>query len=158
MKHLQRYTKPSHFADWATFDRTEYYVLGGQHRDSDTLTRSNHRSILQALGGESETVLVVRDSHCMVGWVEAIYIHQSDDKALAIAEKITDNLESYPVVDESDWSELEYTEASEYWARMSVSERLYYCQKHGINVFAARRADLPEDERGELIRNLADGY
>lgn len=155
--HLTRYERPAHFADFAQFDRREYYVLGGQHRESDTVTRSNHRSILRALGGESDTVMVVRDSHWAVGWVEAIYIHESDSKALAIAEEIADKLEAYPVVNEDDWSELVYETASEYWASMSVADRLYYCQKHECSPFAARHDWIPEDRRGELISDLADG-
>jgi hypothetical protein len=157
MATLQRYERPRDFADFADFDRREYFTLGGQHRDSDTLTRSNHRSILKALGGESDTVRVVRDSHWAVGWVEAIYVHQADHKALGIAKEITDKLEDYPVLDESDWSELEYETAADYWASMRVEDRLYYCQKHDVSVFAARRSELPEDDRGELISHLADG-
>jgi hypothetical protein len=155
--HLTRYTRPSSFADWADFNRTEYYTLGGQHRDSDTLTRSNHRSILKALGGESATVRVIRDSHWAVGWVEAIYIHQSDTKSLAIAEEITDGLDGYPVVDESDWSELELETAEQYWQSMSVKDRLYYCQKFDCSPFAARHDWIPQDPSGELVSNLADG-
>lgn len=154
---LQRYTRPSNFMDCAGFDRRAYFVLGGQHRDSDTLTRSNHRSILQALGGESETVRVIRDSHWAVGWVEAIYIHESDTKALTVASELADRLADYPVVNEEDWSALEYEEAARYWESMGVKDRLRYCQKHRISVFAARRAELPDDPQGELLSDLADG-
>jgi hypothetical protein len=154
---LQRYSRPSDFADFADFDRNEYFVTGGQHRDSDTLTRSNHRSILKALGGESDTVRVIRDSHFAVGWVEAIYIHESDTKALAIAREIADSLEDYPVVNEDDWSELQCNEACEYWQRMPVSDRVDVCQRFHISVFAARRDELPEDPQGGLIDYLADG-
>lgn len=156
-EHLTRYTRPSSFADFADFDRREYYVLGGQHRDSDTLTRSNHRSILKALGGESDTVRVIHDSHWAVGWVEAIYIHESDTKALAIAEDIAEGLDGYPVVDEDDWSMLQSDEAYEYWARMSVADRVYVCQKFGICIFAARRNDMPDDNGRGLTDYLADG-
>ncbi len=157
MSALQRYTRPSSFADFAQFDRREYFTIGGQHRDSETLSRSNHRSILRALGGESETVLVIRDNHWAIGWIEAIYIHQSDTAALAIAERIANRLDDYPVVDEEDWSELEYETAANYWERMSVSERIDYCRDYGVSIFAARRADLPRDAAGELVPNLADG-
>lgn len=154
---IERYTRPRDFADYADFDRNEYYVAYGQHRDSDSLTRSNFRSFLKALGGESETVLVVRDSHCLVGWVEAIYIHESDTARLAVASGISDHLDDYPVVDESDWSELQWEEACEYWERMSVSDRLYYCQRFHISPFAARRSEMPEDPQGGLVDSLVDG-
>jgi hypothetical protein len=152
--HLTRYTKPANFADFSDIDRSQYFVAAGQHRDSDTLTRSNFRSTLDRLGGESETVLVLRDNHWAVGWVEAIYIHESDTKACETADRILSRLEDYPVVSEDDWFELEYTEAAEYWARMSVAERLYWCQKYDVSPFAARRAEVPDDPRGELVSAL----
>jgi hypothetical protein len=156
-QYIRRYERPANFADFGEIERAEYFVAAGQHRDSDTLTRSNFRSILAALGGESETVIIVRDNHWAVGWVEAIYIHESDATALATADAILEGLDGYPVVDEDDWSELEYAEAAEYWARMSVSERLYFCQKHDCSPFAARRAELPDDPQGGLVSALADG-
>lgn len=154
---LKRYERPPHFADFADFDRRKYFVCGGQHRDSDTITRSNHRSILRKLGGESETVRVVRDSHFLVGWVEAIYIHESDTAALATVRRIADELEDYPIVDDDDWSELQYSEAAEYWATLPIAERVQICQRFRCNVFAARRDELPDDPRGGLVDYLADG-
>ena len=43
-----------------------------QNRDSDRLTRSNFECILKELGGESETVCVIRYGHWACGWVEYI--------------------------------------------------------------------------------------
>jgi hypothetical protein len=154
--HLTRYTRPKDFADFADIDRNQYYVIGGQHRDSDTLTRANHTAILKALGGESETVLVLRDSHWAVGWVEAIYIHESDHAALTIADQIAENLEDYPVVDETAWSDLEYETAVDCWEHMSVRERMDWCKRYDCSIFAARRAEIPEDRSGELISALAE--
>jgi hypothetical protein len=48
--------------------------------------------MLKALGGETETVIVVRETHYLVGWVEWIAIHQDDEKALKIADDITGKL------------------------------------------------------------------
>ncbi|WMT71325.1 hypothetical protein [Bradyrhizobium sp. Ash2021] len=84
---LKRWTMPPNYfgAVWPA-----YYSSGvGQSRDSVALERSNFTSMLRDLGGESETVIVVRESHWLVGWVEWIAIHESDDKALAIADDIT---------------------------------------------------------------------
>ena len=157
-ENLIRYTKPDHFADFGDIDRTEYFLIPklGRHRDSDTLTRSNFRSALRKLGGESETVLVIRDNHWAVGWVENVYIHQSDDRALAIADGIAAGLDAYPVVSEDDWSELEYETAADYWSRMSVSERIEWCRESDVSIFAARRAEIPDDPRGDLISRLAE--
>jgi hypothetical protein len=85
-KNLKRWKRPENYfgAEWP-----EYFSSGvGQSRDSDALERSNFTCMLEALGGESDTVIVVRESHWAVGWVEWIAIHQDDDKALEIADKI----------------------------------------------------------------------
>ncbi|WMT78832.1 hypothetical protein [Bradyrhizobium sp. Ash2021] len=89
-KHLRRWTMPANYfgAVWPA-----YYSSGvGQSRDSDALERSNFECMLKALGGETETVVVVRELHWAVGWVEWIAIHQDDEKALKIADDITGKL------------------------------------------------------------------
>lgn len=122
-----------------------WYVFLGQHRDSDMLTRSNFRVALRLLGGESDTVQVVREGHWAVGWVEWIGIHQDDEKAIALAEDIERKIEDYPALDEEDWSELEYTEAMEYWDSLSLQSKIDECREAGVSIFAARRYyDLPD--------------
>jgi hypothetical protein len=83
---LKRWTMPPNYfgAVWPA-----YFSSGvGQSRDSDALERSNFTCMLKALGGETETVIVVRETHYLIGWVEWIAIHESDDKALKIADDI----------------------------------------------------------------------
>lgn len=151
---LQLWTRPDNYggAEWP-----DYYVFLGQHRDSDSIERSNFISGLKALGGESDTVLVVREGHWAVGWVEWIAIHKTDKKSLAVANEIADALEDYPVVDENHLSDLEWNEACEYWERMSVRDRAEYCERAGISIFAARRDCLPQDNNGGLME-LLRGY
>jgi hypothetical protein len=108
------------------------------------------------LGGESETVLVIRDSHFAVGWVESIYVHQSDIAALATADRLLAKLDDYPVVHEDDWSELEYETAAEYWASMRVKERIEWCKRYDVSIFAARHDWVPDDPQGGLISALAE--
>lgn len=156
-RRLKRYTRPSDFADFAQFDRREYYVAIGQHRDSDTLTRSNFRCMLKALNGESDTVLVIRDTHWAVGWVEAIYIHESDTARCVIADELLTALQDYPVIDESDWSDLQCDEAGAYWVSLSISERVTICQRFHVAPFAARHDWVPDDPQGGLIDYLTDG-
>ena len=141
---LKRYERPPNFADFGEVNRREYYVALGRHRDSDTLTESNWRVLLKMLGGESETVLIIRDSHWAVGWVEAIYIHESDTARCEIADRQLQRLEDYPVLDEEDWSALQWDLACEYWQRASVRERVDWCQRYRVSVFAARRDEVPE--------------
>jgi hypothetical protein len=83
-KNIQRWTKPDNYFGKAWPD---YFDSGvGQSRDSDVLERPKFESMLESLGGESNTVLVVRETHWSLGWVEWIAIHQDDGKALEIAD------------------------------------------------------------------------
>ncbi len=146
-----RWTRPDSYAgaEWP-----EYFVFLGQNRDSDALTRSNFVRGLELIGGESDTVQVVRERHWACGWIEWIAIHESDAQALAKAEEILTALEAYPVVDEDHFSQLEWDEAAEFWGGMSVAERAEYCQNAGVSVFAARHAHLPSDDTGALMELL----
>ena len=131
-----------------------YYVFLAQHRDSDTLTRSNFICGLNAIGGKSDTVHVVHERHWAVGWIEWIAIHQDDAVALEKADSIAAALTNYPVVSDDHWSELEYTEAADYWARMHVRDRVEYCARADISIFAARRDYLPPNDTGRLLELL----
>ena len=128
-KHLQLWTMPANYCGeiWPG-----YYSAGvGQSRDSDALERANFDAMLKAIGGESETVTVVRESHWAVGWVEWIAIHTDDGAALQIADQIKGDLADYPVVDESLWSEYEDNDCSETWANCyDPSDRLAYLKDH----------------------------
>jgi hypothetical protein len=128
LEHLKLWTRPECYmgAVWP-----DYYVFLGQHRDSDCLTRSNFTVGLKNLGGESETVIVVRENHWAVGWIEWIAIHQDDEKALAIADRILADIDNYPVLDECHFSELEMQEANEIWRNCyNARERVEYIRKN----------------------------
>ena len=74
LRYLRRWQMPRHY-----FGETwpDYYSAGvGQSRDSDCLEQSNFAVMLERLGGESETVIVVRESHWAVGWVEFCETHR----------------------------------------------------------------------------------
>lgn len=112
LKKLKKWTYPDNYSGESFF---EYYRTGiGRSRDSEILEESNFHSMLEALGGESETVIVERAGHWACGWVEGILIHESDEKSLKIADDIMVDFESYPVIDEMDWSEREQEYYSEY--------------------------------------------
>jgi hypothetical protein len=148
---LKRWELPDSYfgAEWS-----DYFVSVGQHRDSDSLSRSNFECTLRELGGESETVQVVREGHWAVGWIEWIAIHESDCTALRIADDISAALTDYPVLNEDHWSELQWDEACEYWQGLRVRDRIDYCQRAGLSIFAARHDDMPM--MSELVELLAD--
>ena len=140
---LERWTMPKDYfgAEWP-----EYYSSGvGRSRDSGCLEESNFRSMLAALGGESETVQVVRESHWAVGWVEWIAIHESDEKALRTADGLRQKLDDYPILNEYDCSELEWEEGSRVWSeaydwrdRVRELRRHHECQSFGELLRAVR--------------------
>lgn len=148
--YLKRWTLPDSYfgSEWP-----EWYVSQSQHRESDSLTRSNFICTLEALGGESETVRVIRESHWAVGWVEWIGIHESDTRALKIADDIAHKLDGYPVVNEDHWSDLEWNEVHDYWERMSLRERVDMCRDAGESIFAARPGHPIPDVIYESLRS-----
>jgi len=149
-KHLERWTRPEYYfgASWP-----EYYSAGvSQHRDSDTLERSNFAVMLEELGGESETVKVVRESHWAVGWIEWIAIHESDSKALAIADNLAADLESYPVLDDDHLSKLEAEEADKFWKDcFTPRERIQYIRENRDQFDFHDFRDLLAVVRGEYF-------
>jgi hypothetical protein len=125
---MKLWTMPSNYAGevWPN-----WYVFLGQHRDSDALTRSNFRTALERLGGESETVQVIREGHWAVGWVEWIGIESSDENAVKLATEMECEIESYPVLDDEDFSQLESDEANEVWQNCyNTSERIKYIREN----------------------------
>lgn len=127
-ENIKRWTLPDSYAGP---EYPDYYLFLGQHRDSSCLDRSNFRSGLKIIGGETETVRVICDGHWAVGWIEYILIHESDADALAMADEILGAIEEYPVVVESDFCELEREEADDIWRYCyTPAERIEYIRKN----------------------------
>jgi hypothetical protein len=135
------------------------YVFLSQHRDSDTLERSNFRSALEAIGGESVSeggARVVREGHWAVGWVEWIAIPFGPSVALAKANEIMEGLEGYPVVDEEDWSELEQDDANEVWSKCyDWHERLEYVRERPDEFYFNSFSGMMSCIRGEYFKGYA---
>lgn len=113
-KNLEKWTLPSSYIG-ATHENS--YMFLGQNRDSDVLTRSNFEVALKRLGGESETVQVIREGHWAVGWIEWIKIDACNVNALKLADEMMDDLDDYPILDESHFSEKEHNENYDYLQR-----------------------------------------
>jgi hypothetical protein len=121
---IKRWTHPKHYFG-ATWEG--YYSAGvGRSRDSDALEESNFQAMLSLLGGESDTVIVVSESHWAVGWVEWIAVHESDTAALQAADEAMGRLADYPVLDEDAFSDLEWNRAADYWDSMTPRDKVQY--------------------------------
>jgi hypothetical protein len=129
-----------------------WFVGLGQNRDSDALDRSNFLAALEALGGESGTVQVVREGHWAVGWIEWIAIHESDERALSIQYEIEGRLQDYAAVDEEHWCELESEEADEFWQRCyDRAERVEYIRENPDQFYFRSWGEVREVVRGDYF-------
>jgi len=108
---MQKWSRSDNYIGETYFD---YYVLLSHHRDSGLVEESNFWSALKALNGESDTVKVIRSSHWAVGWIEVILIHESDKESVERGFEIEKALESYPILDDIDFSERESEKRDEY--------------------------------------------
>lgn len=154
LKHINRWTMPANYAGETWPD---YYSAGvGQSRDSDALEQSNFAAMLKAIGGESETVIVVRESHWAVGWVEWIAIHESDESALFWADHTMGELADYPVLDEDDLSRREQDEANDLWRDCyDRFERIAYIREHRYQFEFHDMADMLACVRGDYFAGYA---
>lgn len=156
---LERWTRPDSFMamDSGWQYSSKCFVFLGRNRDSDLLTESNFECALHELGGESDTVKVIRERHWAVGWIEWIAIHESDNKALERAREMIDSLNDYPVLNEDDFTQREWDAAQEYWESLDLSDRVDLCQESGISIFSARCESIPPQDNGYIYESCL-GY
>lgn len=104
-------------------DHGHWVAVLGQSRDSEAVERSNFRVACAMLAEvDDECYHVDCESHWAVGWVETLLVDPSNAAALAVAEDIRERLDDYPILDESDWSELETEECNENWDNWGRSD------------------------------------
>lgn len=157
-KHLKKWSMPRHYfgASWPN-----HYSAGvGRSRDSDDLEQSNFAVMLKDLGGESDVVTVVRESHWAVGWVEWIAIEADgtpeSDEALEVADANVERLANYPILDENDWSEREMETANGIWRDCySVAERIRYIRDNSSQFEFRDFADMLGCVRGHYFAGYA---
>lgn len=140
---MQRYSEfsPTYFdrKGASLSDRQDWLVVPVMKtRDSAPLDVSNFEVALAELGDEGEDVEVHRFTHWGPGWFEIILVRDGTEAALK-AYELEDALENYPVLDEHDWSDREYSTAFDYWFSCGLRDRMEICDRFGVSRFAARR-------------------
>lgn len=147
---------PSYLSEWTMPDNyygkqwPDYYVFLGQHRDSDALTRSNFRVAINELNKISNDIIIVTENHWAVGWVEWIAIHKNDNEALKLADKMMEELADYPVLDDNDYSELEYEEANDIWSNcFNYKNRIDHIRKYESEFYFESFKDMLNQVRGK---------
>lgn len=135
-------------------ERQDWLVLPtSRTRDSGVLDESNFTAALELLGGEGEDVEVHRFGHWACGWFEVILVCPDTDAAIK-AEEVEACLENYPVLDEDDYSEREWTLACETWEAYNLRDKIQLCVDAGLSMFAARRESIPDDGNGYIFERL----
>lgn len=132
-------------------------VVMTRTRDADLLTESNWAVALERLGGESDDVVIHRFRHWACGWWEALCVQAGTD-AEKQGERIFEEIEDYPVLDEHDFSERELNEANRVWrVCYDPKQRVKYIRE---NVGAGFRsfADLLSCVRGDYAPFTNSGY
>ena len=113
--------KPTEFDSAGAFlpERREWLVVPvGRNRDSTILDLSNWQAVEKTLADkakpeeETDCWEIHRFGHWACGWFE-IFIIKPDSPAYRAAEDIARALENYPVLNEEDYGEREYTATME---------------------------------------------
>ena len=108
LRTMAEYAKEA--SDFAYFgDNESWYVVHTTHRDADLLNRANHQAIRDALPEGS--FAIEGFGHWLVGHGEWILVDPANAEAVEIAQRILDDLEDYPVVDDEALSNLEWEDA-----------------------------------------------
>lgn len=116
-----------------------------QTRDSDALDRSNFRVAVRELHTANcgDDWQIHRFGHWGPGWFEIILV-RPDSLAAKLAAEWESSLSDYPILSEEDHSELEWEGACEAWTMLSTRERIAILSRHKLNIFAARRDEIPQ--------------
>jgi hypothetical protein len=162
-------------------ERADWLIVYTTHRDADCLNRSNYRTVLRMLGAKgtegakgsqsiTDNLAIEEASHWACGWVQRIVIRPAtkalrDSDADAWLEcvrqeeavaKVLGRIESYPVLDENDFCELETEEANQIWTSCySVADRIEYIRKHRSQFEFGDFADMLGCVRGKYFAGYA---
>ncbi len=132
----------------------KWHVLMSWTRDAQIIEESNRDMALLMLGGEMEdSVEIFRFGHWSCGYIEYLCI-ASDSKAFEVAQKISEKLENYPILNDDDYSTREYEAANKLWEDMSVKERLEYMRKYR-DQFECDFKELLANARGKSFHGYA---
>lgn len=146
---MKKWQYPS---DYSGPDYKGYYIVYSRNRDSDLLSQSNFAEFERQLQCENwndrelpETPMVinVQHRHWAVGWIEFILIHEKHP-LIDLAKQLTEQLESYPVLNDLDYSERQTDAIIDYWMSLDLSNKVKLCSVQQECIFAARHDSPPE--------------
>jgi len=144
---LQAWTHPTGFDSDANFVGTkpQGYCIYSRNRDSSILEQVNFSEILKELGGESETVEVVRHRHWACGWIEYLIVsREAPTDLLDRCVEICKALKDYPVYSDTAYGDAQCEAIYDFWDQMSLKERIGWCVGAGESFLKARH-NSPSD-------------
>jgi hypothetical protein len=143
-------------------DAEKWAIFYTHNRDSGVLEQSNADAIKKEMDKFDErTVIEQHHGHWAVGWVDGYAIKCFTNKgevtkAFKAWCDLAAALESYPVLDEEDFSRREQEEADEVWRDCyNDRERLNYIRKNRSQFDFGSMAELMECVRGKCFRGYA---
>lgn len=151
-----------------------WYTCG---RDAGLLEQSNHEQIAKRLApylrGDEPDVVIEHHSHWAVGYLDgfSLRVYGKDGTTDAFREfcRIQDDLDAYPILNEADYSEREYTATldnyrSEMWATKDAlpdgweAEVYAWFGDHGLDRFIENTDDrggwAPKEKITEALQDL----
>jgi hypothetical protein len=119
MAELRRVSSDTELHWHADPEFLEWYAApGAKTRDSGPLDESNHAAMLKMLAEvdkDANDHRVVRIGHWGCGWIDGIIVRPGSE-CERVAQEAADLLESYCLLDETDYSEREWNEFVDLWA------------------------------------------
>lgn len=98
-------------------DHGHYLVATTTHRDAEAMTRANWLVFCRTVEPHMPDgmPLIERSSHWAVGWVDYLLIDPEDKECIAAVEKLHTRLESYPILDDDLYYELDAEDNPDYY-------------------------------------------
>ena len=143
-------------------ERGNWLIAMAVHRESDCLSKSNFRITQKRLGGLCDDVVIERFNHWAVGWVDYLIINPARTDLIEITNKINEDISNYPVLDETDFSNLEWETANNFWKTEKPEWRYKgWLKDMGLPKSAAKLSlstlcHRYENETQEFVQRLAE--
>jgi hypothetical protein len=142
--------KWEHPGNYMGDDMSEYFIVYSRNPSEGTVVESNFEFIKSELSG-FKGYFLGRFSHWACGWVEVIFMHETDINGLEKADGIMSDCKNYPILDEDDYNNRRGEAINQDWNNLSLEEKINVCKDNHESIFAARRDYPPDNVWEELL-------
>ena len=117
-----------HVFDSSLLEKQDHVIIHTIHRDSDAVSKSNHKVFSQELEGEIETIAF---NHWLCGWIEHLIINPNS-KLFHKVQELQERLAEYPILDEDSIS---FCEQCDDWYLLDESDHIPFCSESCMHDF-----------------------